>query len=133
MLKANVVLVVLLRAMGLVALSAVFAAFFPFHWMAAIHAWLGLGPLPDVPVVGYLTRSVSGLYAGQGALLLYLSFDVRRHIPVIRVLALLSLAFGVGMLPLDLAVGMPLPWTLCEGPFIIAWAVAVYWLTWRLR
>ncbi|MCX7825118.1 MAG: hypothetical protein N2689_06130 [Verrucomicrobiae bacterium] len=53
---------------------------------------------------------------------------MRRYIPVIIFKALIGVLFGVGMLVLDLAVGMPWHWTVCEGPFIIALCVAILWL-----
>jgi len=42
--------------------------------------------------------------------------------------ALIGVAFGVVMLALDLAAGMPWHWTVCEGPFIIALCAAILWL-----
>ena len=54
---------------------------------AAAHASLGLGPMPQGPLVGYLIRSASALYALHGALALFLSFDVRRYWRVITFLA----------------------------------------------
>ena len=60
-------------------LTALGAVVMPFEWMNSIHRQVGLGELPHVPIVGYLTRSISGLYALHGALLLFLAGDVRRH------------------------------------------------------
>ncbi len=42
-------------------LTALGAVVMPFDWMNVIHRQAGLGELPDVPIVGYLTRSISGL------------------------------------------------------------------------
>ena len=46
-----------------------------------IHRQVGLGELPQVPIVGYLTRSISALYALHGALLVFMAGDVRRYLP----------------------------------------------------
>jgi len=63
------------------------AVVMPFDWMNAIHRQAELGDLPNVPIVGYLTRSISALYALHGALLVFLAGDVRRFLPVVRFLA----------------------------------------------
>ena len=54
-------------------LLAFFAIFLPVRWMAVTHEWLGLGEFPASPLVDYLTRSASLLYAWHGGLLLVLS------------------------------------------------------------
>jgi hypothetical protein len=87
--------------------------------MNAIHAHLGLGELPDLPIIRYLTRSASALYAFYGTLLLYLSFDVDRHRPFLRFVALLSVGFGFLMIGIDMGAGLPSHWTWREGPIII--------------
>ena len=63
------------------------------------------------------------------ALLLFVSLDVRRSLPVVKCLGVLCLAFGAGMIVLDQAVGMPWFWLLGEGPFIIALGGAILWLS----
>ena len=84
--------------------------------MASAHGALGLGNLPDAPMVGYLTRSASALYGLHGAMILFVSFDVRRYERLIKFLAIAALIHGAVMLAIDLAVGMPWFWTLFEGP-----------------
>jgi hypothetical protein len=87
-------------------LAALGAVVMPFDWMNSIHQQLGLGSLPNVPIVGYLTRSISTLYALHGALLIFLA--TRRYLPVVRFLAVTDAVFGALMLGIDWAVGMPL-------------------------
>jgi hypothetical protein len=112
-------LVILLRVSGLVLLTALFTAVMPFTWMDEIHRRLGLGELPDLPIMGYLTRSLSAMYALHGALVFFISLDVRRYLPVVKCVFVLGILFGFGMLVLDQAVGMPRRWAYCEGPSII--------------
>jgi hypothetical protein len=112
-------LVILLRVSGLVLLTALFTAVMPFTWMDEIHRRLGLGELPDLPITGYLTRSLSAMYALHGALVFFVSLDVRRYLPVVKCVFVLGILFGFGMLVLDQAVGMPRRWAYCEGPSII--------------
>jgi hypothetical protein len=73
----------------------------------------------------YLTRSVSALYALHGALLIFLSLDVRRYLPLVRFLGAASIVMGVLLLGLDLAVGMPVFWTVAEGPPVVALGLVI--------
>ena len=133
MTKNEKILVVVLRLTGLLLLLALGAVFMPFGWMDRIHGWIGLGELPNTPMIGYLTRSLSALYAVHGVLVLFISIDVRRYLPVVRCLAVISLVFGVGMIGLDYAVGLPLWWILGEGPSVIALGVLLLWLAGRVE
>jgi len=122
------VLVALLRLAGIMLLTAVIPAVMPFAWMKDIHRLMGMGELPEGPVMGYLTRSLSAMYAMHGALVFFISFDVRRCKPVVKCLAVLGMVFGLGMLVLDYAVGMPFDWTTHEGPFIMTMGCVMLWL-----
>lgn len=131
--RAEKALVLILRLTAALLLLALIPAVMPFAWMEEIHDHLGMGELPKGPIVGYLTRSISALYAMHGALVWFVSLDIRRYLPVIRFLAVLGIAFGAGMLVLDVMVGIPLPWTLCEGPFIAVLGGVMLWLSNRCR
>jgi hypothetical protein len=115
----------LLRALGLFDLLAFGAVFMPEEWMAATHAWLGMGDFPRTTVVDYLTRSASLMYAQHGAVFLFLSGDVRRFRPLIRCMAYIAMVSGVIMLAIDLLAGIPLFWTIIEGPGYIFLAILV--------
>lgn len=116
-------LVLFLRLLGVVDLSALAAVVIPASWMATTHFMLGLGDLPPTPLVGYLTRSASALYALHGALIVFVSFDTPRYRPLIAFLAWAAIAHGAVLTAIDLAVGMPWWWTLLEGPVYIGLAV----------
>jgi hypothetical protein len=105
----------------------------PQAWMEATHRWLELGELPDAPIVGYLTRSVSCLYAVLGGLLWVVSFDVRRHRHVLQYQAVACLAFGVLLIWIDLHVGLPGWWVWGEGPWVIAFGVIILALLRRIE
>ncbi len=113
-------LVIVLRALGLLDLLALVAVAMPHAWMSAAHGWVGLGPLPQQPIIAYLTRSASALYALHGAMVLFVSFDVGRYLPLIRFLAIAALVHGAVMLGIDVAAGMPALWTLIEPPCFAA-------------
>jgi hypothetical protein len=70
----------------------------PYARMDAIHRELGIGPLPDQPVVGYLARSTSALYDLFGGLIWVVSFDLARHRQVLRYVGAASVAFGLAIL-----------------------------------
>ena len=74
-------------------------------------------------------RTRSGLYALHRTLLVFLAQDVRRYLPVVRFLAMTGAVFGAMMLAIDCAVGMPLPWTACEGPYVVPLSAVILCLT----
>lgn len=125
-------LVWLLRGCGVVVACALPAAFLPTAWMDAIHRALGLGELPRTPLVEYLTRSLSLLYASYSPVYLLLSDDVRRYRSLILVLAVTHTAAGFLLLGLDLWAGLPLPWALTEGPVVILLGLGIIRLVRRL-
>jgi hypothetical protein len=99
------ILVWLLRLSGAMTLTALGAVFMPYEWMNLIHQRLGMGELPPIPIVGYLTRSVSALYALHGALLLFVSFDVPRYLPIVQFLGWAGVVLDFARLELELASG----------------------------
>jgi len=130
--RAERTLVLLLRISAVVLLVAIVPACMPYHWMDVIHRRLGLRELPERPIVGYLTRSLSALYAYHGALVLYMSLDVRRYAPLIRCMGAVSVFFGAGLIAIDCAVDLPLGWILCEGPLIVVLGGVLFWLAGRI-
>src|SRR3954447_19382738 len=104
-----------LRVIGVVDLLALGAVVLPGRWLAAAHAWLGLGQMPGAPLTGYLARSASALYALHGAVLLFVSCDVLRYRRLITFLGVAAFAHGAVLVGIDLAEGMPPWWTWAEG------------------
>jgi hypothetical protein len=127
------ILVWLLRVSGAMTLTALGAVFMPYEWMNLIHQRLGMGDLPNMPIVGYLTRSVSALYALHGALLIFVPLDGHRYLPIVRFLGWAGVVMGVLLFGLDRAVGMPVPWANREGPFVVAISVVILALAWRVN
>ena len=56
----------LLWILGVMMLTALFAVVMPTDWMAATHAWLGLGTFPEAPITEYMARSLSMMYGLHG-------------------------------------------------------------------
>jgi hypothetical protein len=118
----------LLRSIGVLDLAALTAVFMPASWHEHLHAGVGLGALPHSPVVLYLARSASALYAVYGALLLFLSFDVVRYLPVIRFLVRLAFLHAALLVGIDINAGLPGWWAVAEGAGYAGWAGAAAWL-----
>jgi hypothetical protein len=121
-------LVLLLRLCAAGLLLALVAVFLPFRWMARINDWIGLDPLVDTPLMNYLTRSLSALYAFVGLLTWTLSTDIRRYRPLIVCLGVSYLVSGAALLILDFTVGMPLAWAVLEGPVVMGTGALQLWL-----
>ncbi len=75
-----------------------------------------MGQLPDKPVVGYLARSTSALYAILGGLFWTVSFDLERHRLVLRYLGAAITLFGAALLVIDWSEGLPFLWKVWEVP-----------------
>ncbi len=121
-----------LRATALILLAAALAVVMPHAWMEAIHAWLGFDSLPNAPLVAYLARSLSALYALIGAWCWLVSRDVRRYLPLLRFSVPATLVFDMTLIAVDLAVEMPIAWLAIEGPFVLAWTATLWWLVRRV-
>jgi len=117
---ARRLLVWLLRITGAVMLCALVFVFCPFGWMQAINDRIGLDRLTYTPLLSYLTRTLSAMYATMGALYLFISRDADRYRPLILFLAWLAVLTGIGVTVLDATLRLPLLWVATEGPFTIA-------------
>jgi hypothetical protein len=104
---------------GTAMLCALVFVFCPFGWMQAIHARIGMGELGYTPLLSYLIRTLSAMYATLGALILFISLDVERYSGLIRLLAWIAIVSGAGVTALDATLHLPLFWTATEGPFTI--------------
>jgi hypothetical protein len=131
MTKQDIFFRLLLRVIGTAALFAVIAVVMPYSWMNAIHEWLGLGLLPSEPIVGYLARSTSAFYAIFGGLFWILSFDLPRYRLVLCYVGAATVIFGAALLVVDLLEGLPLYWSLTEGPLNAVFGVLILVLAYR--
>ena len=121
-------LTIVLRAIGCLDTCALIAVVMPRQWMNVAAVSLGLDALPPEPIVGYLARSASAMYALHGLTVLYVSFDVVRYWRLIRFLAIIAVFHGVVMLGIDVGEGLPRWWQCLEGPCFSATGVVVLWL-----
>ncbi len=117
-------LVWFLRITALTLLSAALAVVLPYAWTDAVHRWLGLGELPDSPMVGYLTRSISALYAAIGMCTWHIAGDIRRHLPLLRFSVPVTMGFAAVLIAIDVVSEMPWIWTFVEAAFLVSWCAA---------
>jgi len=123
----NSFLTLYLRLVGTVAGLAAMGAVMPLSWMDAIHRAIGMGALPDGPIVEYLARSTSSFYALLGALLWMVSFDLVRYHLLVRRLGMAIIALGLLLLWTDIMAGMPWYWQAIEGPANIVLGTIILW------
>jgi len=121
----------LMYTMGGLALCATAAIAMPTAWMVSTAEWLEVGPLPRMPLVEYLTRSLAAVYALIGALAVYLARDVRRNLDLVVFGGWLTIALGIVLTIVDFGVGMPASWSWGEGPPTVLLGWGFVWLARR--
>jgi len=117
-----------LRFEAAVETLAFVAVVMPHAWMAIAHRWLGLGELPDAPLLDYMIRSVSFLYGLHGVLLWILATDTVRFRPLIIYAAVSYLASAVVFTLIDLRNEMPWWWTASEVGSVLCYGLLLGWL-----
>jgi len=120
-----------LRLIGTASLLAILFVPAPYACMNSIHRLLGMGVLPDAPVVGYLARSTSGFYALLGGLLWVVSFDLARYRRILWYLGVSFVLFGLSLAAIDSIEGLPLFWRVAEGPIDAGFGVIILWLNYH--
>ncbi len=129
MTNSEQLLKLLLRFLGTTSLFELVFVVAPYSWLDSIHSSLGMGQLPNKPVVGYLARSTSAFYALLGGLFWIVSFDPGRHHLVLRYLGTAITLFGAALLAIDWWEGLPFLWKVWEGPFLMAFGLAIFSLS----
>ena len=112
-------LVLVLRATAVLFLFAFVGAVLPESWMKAIYESGDIGPWPGGALLVYLARALSILYGFLGLMALYLSFDVRRYLPLIRFMAIVGFPFAPVMFVVIWSAGLPTVWAVSEPTGII--------------
>ena len=118
----------LLLLFGLPPALAIIPFLMPFSWMAAVHEWLGMGALPDKPIVDYLARYASAISAFYGFVMLLTFTDVRRYASVITLQTTSTIVFaGIGSI-FAWRAGMPLWWAAMDVASCWSFCSAILWL-----
>ncbi len=121
-------LLLVLRLVAVITWLAFGAAVMPEKWIVEAAEALGFDPFPHSPLTFYLARNLSLLYGMVGAGLWIITLDIERYRPLIRIMALGTMAFGVLQLVVDGQSAMPAWWTLGESTSTFLGGVAIWWL-----
>lgn len=120
------ILKLILRLSGALLVLAFIAVFLPYEIMNVLHNQMGLGKLPQIPIVDYLARSVSLFYGIHGVFVIYISFNIRHYVKFLKLLCILGFIFGVTIFFIDLNAQMPAYWSYSEGVLVSSLNLLVY-------
>ena len=126
-------LLAFLRVVGYFTLLAFAAALMPESWMVKIAKALTIDPFPSAPLTFYLARNLSLIYGFVGIGVLVIANDLDRYRPLVRLLALGTMAFGILQVTCDFQSAMPWWWSLGEGLSTLGGGLLMYWLDTRAR
>ena len=121
----------LLRLAGAVEIFAFIAVVMPRSWMEMSHTSLGLGTMPDAPVLMFLIRQASYTYGVHGISLWVLASNVERFRPLIVLNGIAFLVAGPVFYLIDYTSGMPWWWALADPLSCFCFGAALLWLTRR--
>ena len=105
----------LLRLAGAVEILAFISVVMPRSWMETSHEWLGMGTMPDGPLVMFMIRQASYAYGMHGVSLWILASDVVRFRPLIVFNGVAFLLAAPVFFLIDYTTGVPLWWTIFDS------------------
>ena len=105
--RATIIVLRLLAALQILTASL---ALIPTASLAKVHAWVGLGPLPESPFLQYVVRGGAFVQGCIGVLIWVMATDVLRYRPLIIATGAIYLACAPVFLLIHLAVKMPAVW-----------------------
>ena len=126
-------LVWLLRLAGATEILAFIAVIMPRSWMEFSHAWLGLGEMPDGPVLIFMIRQASYIYGVHGLSLWLISTDVNRFRPFVIFNGITFLVAAPVLFLIDITSGMPLWWAIIDPGSCGFFGAALLALTYRSK
>jgi len=121
----------LLRLSGAVEMLAFFAVVMPRSWMEVAHAWVGLGQMPDGPIIMFMIRQASYTYGVHGLSLWVIASNVERFRTLVIFNGFAYLLAAPVFFLIDYTSGMPFWWTLGDLLGCGCLGVALLFLTWR--
>lgn len=113
--NSRLLLVWLLRLVGVTEILAFFAVVMPRSWMEISHTWLGMGVMPDGPLIMFMIRQASYAYGMHGVSLLVLASDVVRFRKLLVLNGISFLLAGPIFFWIDYTTGMPWWWTVVDS------------------
>ena len=118
----------LLRLAGSVEILAFLAVVMPRAWMETSHTWLGLGQMPDGPIIMFMIRQASYTYGMHGVSLWIRAADVKRFRPIVRFNGISFLLAGPVFFLIDYHSGMPWFWTISDSLGCALFGGTLLWL-----
>ena len=118
----------LLRLVGAIELLAFIAVVMPRSWMEASHLWLGLGEMPEGPLIMFMIRQASYTYGMHGVSLWVLASDVHRFRPLVTLNGVSFLLAAPVFFLIDYTSGVPLWWTAVDTLGCAFFGAALLWL-----
>jgi hypothetical protein len=91
--------------------------FMPLSWIASWHSWLGIGVMPDDPLLRYVIRGAAFAQGGVGVLVWVIATDVVRYRPLVITTAAISLFAAPAYYFIDATAGMPRFWCVFDFAF----------------
>ena len=122
-----------LRLTGATEILAFISVVMPRAWMESAHSWLGLGVMPEGPLLMFMIRQASYAYGMHGVSLWLLASDVKRYRTLILFNGISFSIAAVLFALIDHTAGMPIWWTICDAFGCGAFGIALLWLTYRGR
>lgn len=119
----------LLRLAGAVEILAFIAVVMPRSFMETSHAWLGLGTMPEGPILMFMIRQASYSYGMHGVSLWVLATDVDRFRPLVILNGIAFLLAAPVFFFIDYTSGMPHWWTLGDTASCAFFGAALLALT----
>src|SRR5918993_5529637 len=119
----------LMRLEGSTEILAFVAVVMPRAWMETGHAWLGLGEMPDGPIIMFMIRQASYAYGMHGVSMWILASDVNRFRPLIVFNGVAFLLAAPVFFLIDYTSGVPLWWTIFDSLACGATGAALLLLT----
>lgn len=115
----------ILRIAGATEILAFFAVIMPRSWMEVSHAWLGMGEMPNGPVLMFMIRQASYTYGIHGVSLWVLASDVVRFRKLVILNGIAYLLAGPIFFWIDYTAGMPWYWTLIDSLGCVSFGTAI--------
>jgi hypothetical protein len=108
-------LIWLLRLAGATEILAFISVVMPRSWMEIAHEGLGMGTMPEGPLVMFMIRQASYAYGMHGVSLWILASDVVRFRPLIVFNGAAFLLAGPVFFLIDYTTGVPFWWTIFDS------------------
>ncbi len=122
-----------LRIIAIVQMLTFAVVLMPEAWLAAWHAWLGMGVMPDNAVLRYVIRGAAFAQGGVGVLVWVIATDVVRYRPLVITTAALCLFAAPAYYFIDATAGMPRFWCLFDFAYCLLAGGALALCLWASR